>query len=913
MESIEKTFFSEPIFYKETERKLPTKGKKNYLVTSALPYVNNVPHLGNIIGCVLSGDVFVRFCNITGINCLYVSGTDEYGTATEVKALQEKMSPNEICSKYYEIHKKIYDWFNIKFDSFGRTSTEMQTQVTHEIFNKLYSNGFIVSQDVDQLHCSSCNMFLADRYVNGICPLCAYDDARGDQCDGCGKLINAIELKEPKCLLCKQTPLLKKSKHLFLCLDKLAGDVYQNLENTLKNENNHWSSNAISIAKSWLKTGLEKRCITRDLKWGVKVPIEGLENKVFYVWFDAPIGYMSITKQLLGDDYVKWWKNPEDVELYHFLGKDNVAFHSIMFPATLLGTKDNYTIVKHISATEYFNYEDQKFSKSRGIGVFGDAASETGIPADIWRFYLLYMRPETSDTYFSWDDFASKINSELLSNLGNFCNRSLSFLSKNYNGIVPNIVLNDEDKELFAGVNTDLEEYHKSLTEVKLRDGLHKILSISRRGNQYLQNNAPWKLIKGSEEEKRRAETVIAVSANLVYLLSVVLYPYMPKVSEEIRKQCNKNELTVFSKHMLCVLKPGHKIGTPATLFAKLENEDIATFKAKFGTSSKTETKTDKKPDNKKDQQKNDKKTNEKNKKMASKVTETNFFYPKAQANITNINNVMASLEESVEKAKDLFEKEHLIRLSNEKKKLSLVVEKLLEQLKEEEIKGGIKQIDIPAGLNGTDKLVEEDTTKKETVVVEKKKKETAPSKNEKKEKPTKGGEKTSNASDDLIDIGRLDLRVGKIIECKRHPDADALYLETIDLGEEKPRTVISGLVKFIPIEEMQNRLVVCLCNLKPAKMRGIESQAMVMCASTPEKVEIMEVDPSCTPGMRITCGNFVSRPDSVLNPKKKIWEQVAPDLKVNSDGKATYKGELLLVNSQTSVTAPTLRDVNIK
>ncbi|CEF61766.1 tRNA-binding domain and Aminoacyl-tRNA synthetase, class 1a, anticodon-binding domain and Nucleic acid-binding, OB-fold domain and Rossmann-like alpha/beta/alpha sandwich fold domain and Methionyl-tRNA synthetase family and Methionyl/Leucyl tRNA synthetase family and Methionine-tRNA ligase, type 1 family-containing protein [Strongyloides ratti] len=897
MESIEKTFFSEPTFYHDT-------------VTSALPYVNNVPHLGNIIGCVLSADVFVRFCNITGINCLYISGTDEYGTATEVKALQEKMSPSEICSKYHEIHKKIYDWFNIKFDAFGRTSTEAQTEITQDVFNKLYANGFIESQDVDQLHCSSCNIFLADRYVNGICPLCTYDDARGDQCDGCGKLINAIELKEPKCLLCKKTPSLKKSKHLFLCLDKLTTDVYENLENILKNENNHWSSNAISIAKSWLKTGLEKRCITRDLKWGVKVPIEGFQDKVFYVWFDAPIGYISITKQLLGDDYVKWWKNSKDVELYNFLGKDNVAFHSIMFPATLFGTKDNYTIVKHINATEYFNYEDQKFSKSRGIGVFGDAASETGIPADVWRFYLLYMRPESSDTYFSWDDFANKINSELLSNLGNFCNRSLSFLSKNYNGIIPNIIVNDEDKELFIGINKDLEEYHKCLTEVKLRDGLLKILSISRKGNQYLQNNAPWKLIKGNDEEKHRAETVIGISANLVYLLSVVLYPYMPKVSEEIRKQCNKDELTMLPKNICCVLKSGHKIGTPATLFTKLESEDIALFKAKFGTSSKTETKVDKKPDNKKDQKK---KPQDSNKKMETKIIESNFFYPKAQANIKNIDNVMASLKESTEKAKSLFEKEQLIKLSEDKKKLSVEIEKLLKQLKEEEIKGGIKQIDVPINVNETMNLLEESNIKKEEIVIEKKKKESVLLKNEKKEKSTKGSEKTSNLSDDSVDIGRLDLRVGKIIECKRHPDADALYLETIDLGEEKPRTVISGLVKFVPIEEMQNRLVICLCNLKPAKMRGIESQAMVMCASTPEKVEIMEVDPSCTPGMRITCGSFVSRPDSVLNPKKKVWEQVAPDLKVNNEGKATYKGELLLVNSQTFVVAPTLRDVNIK
>uniref|UniRef100_A0A0N4ZP74 Methionine--tRNA ligase, cytoplasmic n=1 Tax=Parastrongyloides trichosuri TaxID=131310 RepID=A0A0N4ZP74_PARTI len=896
---MEDTFFSKPEIYEEPVKKLPVSGKKNYLVTSALPYVNNVPHLGNIIGCVLSADVFVRFCNIKGINCLYICGTDEYGTATEVKALQENMTPNEICSKYHEMHKQIYEWFNIKFDNFGRTSTKDQTEVTHEIFHKLNNNGFIESQDVDQLHCSSCNMFLADRYVNGICPLCKYDDARGDQCDSCGKLINAIELKEPKCLLCKGTPLSKKSKHLFLCLDKLSSEVYDNLKKSLDKEDNHWSNNAVAIAKSWLKTGLEKRCITRDLKWGVKVPLEGFEDKVFYVWFDAPIGYMSITKQYLGDDYLKWWKNSKDVELFNFLGKDNVAFHSIMFPATLIGTRDKYTIVNHISATEYFNYEDQKFSKSRGVGVFGDAAAETGIPADVWRFYLLYMRPESSDTYFSWDDFANKINSELLSNLGNFCNRALSFLENNYNGVVQKITLNNEDNELLLGIAKDLEEYEKHLTDIKLRDGLLKILSLSRRGNQYMQNNAPWVLKKGTDEEQRRAGSVIGLSVNLVYLISVALYPYMPKISEEIRNQCNKRELIMLPKNLICVLEPGHKINYSAPLFAKLEAKDIASFKARFG--SMTNLKTEGNGKIKKNNKEDNKKKGEK--KMQSNVQNTENFYPKAQGNVKNIENGMTCLEEAFNIAGKAFENQQLAKLAEDKKSLTLEVEKLLNQLKEEEIKGGIKQIEIPSDVKVT-------VPEKVVKVAEKK---VSLSKNEKKEKSANSGNKKPVTIDDTIDIGRLDLRVGKIIDCKRHPDADALYLETIDLGEEKPRTVISGLVKFVPIEEMQNRLVVCLCNLKPAKMRGIESQAMVMCASTPDKVEILEVDPSCKPGQRIICGSYEPRPDAVLNPKKKIWEQIAPDLKVNSEGKATYKGELILINGENPMIAPTLRNVNVK
>ncbi|OXA51922.1 Methionine--tRNA ligase, cytoplasmic [Folsomia candida] len=365
---------------KRAGRILPLAGQKNYFITSALPYVNNVPHLGTIIGCVLSADVFARYCRIRGRNTLYICGTDEYGTATETKALEENLTPQQICDKYHKLHKEIYDWFDISFDYFGRTTTKEQTEVGQEIFLKLWNNGFLKEMVVQQLFCNPCKRFLSDRFVEGTCPACAYEDARGDQCDKCGRLTNSIELKNPRCKVCGSKDVTtKNSDQVFLDLPKLEEKV--GLEEWLNRSSEEWTSNARHIAKSWIREGLKERCITRDLKWGTPVPIEKYKDKVFYVWFDAPIGYISMTKCYTKDYWKAWWMNPDpeiDIEYYQFMAKDNVPFHSILFPASLRGTKDPWTLVRHIMATEYLNYEDGKFSKSRGVGVFGNDAIQTG-------------------------------------------------------------------------------------------------------------------------------------------------------------------------------------------------------------------------------------------------------------------------------------------------------------------------------------------------------------------------------------------------------------------------------------------------------------------------------------------------------------------------------------------------------
>jgi len=560
----------------QNKKVLVSEGKKNILVTSALPYVNNIPHLGNIVGSVLSADVFARFCRLRGENCIYICGTDEYGTATETKAVQEGLTPKEICDKYNKIHTEVYEWFQISFDKFGRTSTEQQTRIAQDIFLRLHEKGLLVEDTIEQLYCEKCSKFLADRFVEGTCNFCGYPDARGDQCDGCGKLINAIELIKPACKIDKTNPVIKSTKHLNLDLPFISKNLSEWVERSIAN--GIWSDNAINVTRAWIKEGLKQRCLTRDLKWGIPVPVDGFRDKVFYVWFDAPIGYISITATYT-EEWEKWWKNPQNVSLFQFMGKDNIPFHTVIFPSCLIGSGYDWTMLNSISTTEYLNYEGGKFSKSRGIGVFGNDAINSGIPAEVWRYYLLVNRPELADSSFSWEDLMDKTNGELLANLGNFVNRGLSFCKSSFSGKVPECIPNETDKKIIDQVSKEIKSYIHSLKKIHLKDGLKIAMGISKLGNQYLQENKPWELIKS---DKIRCGTVINIVLNLIKTLATLLEPYIPPTSQKIFQQLNLSNCLIKDTFVLDI-PIGHQIGEPAVLFKKLEEKEIQELKIKYG------------------------------------------------------------------------------------------------------------------------------------------------------------------------------------------------------------------------------------------------------------------------------------------------------------------------------------------
>ncbi|KAL9058553.1 MAG: hypothetical protein Q9162_001708 [Coniocarpon cinnabarinum] len=560
---------------------VPEPGKRNILITSALPYVNNVPHLGNVVGSVLSADVFARYCKARGLNALFVCGTDEYGTATETKALEEKCTPQELCDKYYTLHAQVYEWFNIDFDIFGRTPTKQQTEITQDIFLKLYKNGFMQERTTTQPYCEKHKSYLADRFVEGECPLCGYNDARGDQCDKCGKLLDPLDLKNPRCKLDGATPVPRETKHVFLELDKLQPEIEKWFHDACAK--GEWSSNGRDITGSWLKEGLKPRGITRDLKWGTAVPLPGYEDKVIYVWFDACIGYVSITANYT-DEWEKWWRDPDNVQLYQFMGKDNVPFHTVVFPGSQIGTRDTWTKLHHLSTTEYLNYENGKFSKSRGIGVFGDSAKKTGIASDVWRYYLLSHRPETGDTEFVWKSFIDANNNVLLKNLGNFVNRVIKFVNAKFEGShLPDYTAYTEPAfdSWKEEVNSLLKRYVEELEAVKLRAGLVTVLHISDQGNLLLQSHTLDNRLLDTQPEKCAA--VLGLAVNLCHLLASVVEPYMPDTAASMNKQLNTEPLIIPDTWSADSIKPNHALGKADYLFKQIKPEKETEWREMFG------------------------------------------------------------------------------------------------------------------------------------------------------------------------------------------------------------------------------------------------------------------------------------------------------------------------------------------
>ncbi|KAJ3514070.1 hypothetical protein NLJ89_g2586 [Agrocybe chaxingu] len=556
------------------EAPLPKEGEKNVLVTSALPYCNNVPHLGNIIGSTLSADVFSRYNRTRNRRTLYICGTDEYGTATETQALKEGITPRELCDKYYVLHKETYEWFDIGFDFFGRTSTPHHTQICQEIFLNLEKNGLLEKQEKEQTYYSSPIVTLRE-YV---------------------RTVDAIELIKPRCLVDKtHVVTTKTSSHMYLKLDAIQLHTEDWIKQSWKA--GKWSPNAVinsdgELIDARLKMGLLPTPLTRDLKWGVPVPIEGedvhgMKGKVLYVWFDAPIGYPSITANYT-PEWKQWWFNPKNVDLYQFMGKDNVYFHTIYFPSVQIGDGRDWTKLHHLSTTEYLNYEGGKFSKSKNRGVFGPAAKDTGIPASVWRYYLLSSRPETADAMFSWTECIAANNNVLLKNFGNFVNRALKFVSSQFSSAIPEsgdapgpYSPNDSlDSEFITAVNGLLKDYIDAMDSVKIRLGLQTVMLISIRGNNYLQSSGLNKALISSNPA--RCAQVISRAVNLIYALSALIHPFMPATSDSILAQLNAPARAV-PKVLSNDILGGHTIGAPEHLFKKIEESMAEVWRIKFG------------------------------------------------------------------------------------------------------------------------------------------------------------------------------------------------------------------------------------------------------------------------------------------------------------------------------------------
>ncbi len=551
---------------------------KRITVTSALPYVNGVKHLGNIAGSMLPADVFHRFLDIMDIDNIFICGTDEHGTAVELAALEEKLLPEKYAEKYYKIQKEIYEKWNFDFSFFGRSSSPGNHQITKELFLSAHENGYIIENTLIIPFCGVCNRFLPDRYIAGTCPHCGYERARGDQCERCAKVLDPEDLKDPRCSICGNTKIeFREEKHLFLNLPLLA----DKLEAWIK-QHDHWPENTRNLALGWLTEGLKPRCITRNLEWGVRVPLKGYENLVFYCWYDAPIAYISIAKDgyeqgTIKESWKHYWK---DSRIYHFIGKDNIPFHTIIWPAILLAGRDseqrdtNYLLPYFVQGYEYLNWEGDKFSTSQGRGLFSDEALEL-FPADYWRFYLLSILPETKDSNFSWDDFQARINNELIANYGNLFYRVTYFIEKFFGGKVPAGEIGDDEAALFGTLRKTKERVEELVKDVKLREALAEILSLAAATNKYFQHKKPWELI---ETDKKAAATTLFAAVNVLRAITVLLYPYTPTTTERALRALNSGNKK-FHEIDKIQLTAGEPVRANI-LFKKIEQEALERAKS---------------------------------------------------------------------------------------------------------------------------------------------------------------------------------------------------------------------------------------------------------------------------------------------------------------------------------------------
>ncbi|MEU3824076.1 methionine--tRNA ligase [Streptomyces sp. SID161] len=564
-----------------------------HLITSALPYINGIKHLGNMVGSMLPADVYSRYLRQTGHDVLYICATDEHGTPAELAAKEQGLPVAEFCAQAHDAQKAVYDGFALAFDYFGRSSSAENREITQHFARKLNENGFIEERAIRQVYSPTDGRFLPDRYVEGTCPHCGYDKARGDQCENCTRVLDPTDLIDPRSAISGSTDLeVRETKHLFLLQSKLQHEV----EAWVARHEEDWPQLASSIARKWLTEGLHDRAITRDLDWGVPVPADtwpelAAEGKVFYVWFDAPIEYIGATKEWADQDpdnrdWKSWWYEADDTVRYtEFMAKDNVPFHTVMFPATELGVREPWKKVDYVKAFNWLTYYGGKFSTSQKRGVFTDQALAI-LPADYWRYFLIANAPESDDSSFTWEHFTATVNKDLADTLGNFVNRVLSFSKKRFGEEVP---AGGEPGEAEARLGEEiaalLAEYESHMETLQFRKAAAALRALWSAGNSYLEEKAPWLEIK---TDKDGAALTLRTAMNLIHLYAVVSEPFIPATAKVMREafalpQDTAAWVTADEAKALASVPAGTPFTVPPVLFAKLTDEDLQTYKERFG------------------------------------------------------------------------------------------------------------------------------------------------------------------------------------------------------------------------------------------------------------------------------------------------------------------------------------------
>jgi len=569
---------------------------KRYTITAALPYTNGPIHIGHLAGVYVPSDIYARFLRLQNRDVAFICGSDEHGVAISMKAKKEGITPQEVIDKYDGIIRKSFADFGISFDNYSRTSAKIHHDTASEFFRKLYDNGDFIEEITEQLYDAKANQFLADRFVVGTCPRCGHEGAYGDQCENCGSTLNATDLINPKSTITGETPILKATKHWFLPLDRYEDFLREWI---LVGHKNDWKPNVYGQVKSWIDGGLEPRAVTRDLDWGIDVPVEGAEGKKLYVWFDAPIGYISSTKEWAlreGKDWEPYWKS-EDTKLVHFIGKDNIVFHCIIFPA-MLKAEGSYILPDNVPANEFLNLEGNKLSTSKNWAVWlHEYLEDFPDKQDVLRYALTSNAPETKDNDFTWKDFQARNNNELVAIFGNFINRVVVLTNKYYDGIVPTP---NEFSEVDEATLAELKAYPaviaSSVERYRFREGLGELMNVARLGNKYLADEEPWKVIKDNPE---RVKTQMYVALQIAGALSVLAEPFLPFTSEKLKRILNATPTSISTfgitdetavlaeaknnsglswsdiSENSDLIPSGHKIGEAELLFAKIEDEEI--------------------------------------------------------------------------------------------------------------------------------------------------------------------------------------------------------------------------------------------------------------------------------------------------------------------------------------------------